>query len=80
MGFARPVRRSRHRPGDGIPPNVMQLGHRHAGPVREAVPGHPLMLKLRKSFALGDEGCEALWSIARGAFDAGVDAILNRGR
>jgi tRNA-dihydrouridine synthase B len=48
--------------------------------VREAVPDRPLMIKLRKSFAVDDAGCEAFWAIARGAFEAGVDAICVHAR
>ncbi len=48
--------------------------------VRDAVPDRPLMIKLRKSFAADDAGCEAFWAIARGAFEAGVDAICVHAR
>ncbi len=80
LNFACPVKKvvSRRRGGFLMSQPEQTLAVIRA--VREAVPGHPLMLKLRKSFALGDEGCEALWSIARGAFDAGVDAICLHAR
>lgn len=48
--------------------------------VRAAVPDRPLMIKLRKSFALGDESCEAFWAISRGAFEAGADALCVHAR
>ncbi|MDD8026977.1 MAG: tRNA-dihydrouridine synthase family protein [Acidobacteriota bacterium] len=48
--------------------------------VRDAVPDRPLMIKLRKSFALGDEACEAFWTISRGAWAAGADAICVHAR
>jgi tRNA-dihydrouridine synthase B len=48
--------------------------------VREAVPDRPLMIKLRKSFALGDEATPAFWQIARGAFEIGADAICVHAR
>jgi nifR3 family TIM-barrel protein len=48
--------------------------------VRDAVPDRPLMIKLRKSFAADDAGCEAFWAIARGAFEAGADAICLHAR
>jgi len=75
LNFACPVKKvvSRRRGGYMMSQPEQTLAVIRA--VREAVPGYPLMLKLRKSFALGDERCEALWAIARGAFDAGVDAI-----
>lgn len=48
--------------------------------VRQAVPDRPLTIKLRKSFAAGDAGCEAFWAIARGAFAAGADSICVHAR
>jgi tRNA-dihydrouridine synthase B len=75
LNFACPVRKvvSRHRGGFLMSQPEQTLDVIRA--VREAVPGHPLMLKLRRSFAIDDQRCEALWTIIRGASDAGVDAI-----
>jgi len=48
--------------------------------VRAAVPDRPLMIKLRKSFGRNDPSSSAFWTIARGAFEAGADAICVHAR
>jgi tRNA-dihydrouridine synthase B len=75
LNFACPVKKvvSRRRGGFMMSQPEQTLAVIRA--VRDAVPGHPLMLKLRKSFALGDEQSASLWTIVRGAFEGGVDAI-----
>jgi len=48
--------------------------------VREAVPGRPVTLKLRRSFRTADAAGEDFWTIARGAFEAGAAAIAVHAR
>jgi tRNA-dihydrouridine synthase B len=48
--------------------------------VLEAVPGRPVTLKLRRSFRDADRTHEAFWTIARGAFEAGVAAVAVHAR
>jgi len=48
--------------------------------VLEAVPGRPVTLKLRRSFRDADRAHEAFWTIARGAFEAGVAAVAVHAR
>jgi len=80
LNFACPVRKVVNRKRGGFlmtqPATVLEIVHR----VREAVPDRPLMLKLRRSFALDETEAEAFWTISRGAFDAGVDALCVHAR
>jgi len=80
LNFACPVRKvvSRRRGGHMMadPEGTVEV----IRAVRAAVPDRPLMIKLRKSFSLGDESCEAFWAIARGAFEAGADALCVHAR
>jgi len=80
LNFACPVRKvvSRKRGGFMMtqPEAVLEIVRR----VREAVPDLPLMLKLRRSFALDETEAEAFWTIGQGAFEAGVDALCVHAR
>jgi len=80
LNFACPVRKvvSRKRGGYMMtqPEAVLEIVRR----VRDAVPDRPLMLKLRRSFALDDGESEAFWIIAQGAFEAGADALCVHAR
>jgi tRNA-dihydrouridine synthase B len=75
LNFACPVKKvvSRRRGGFMMSQPERTLAVIRA--VRDAVPDRPVTLKLRQSFALGDVERAALWTIAGGAFEAGVDAI-----
>jgi tRNA-dihydrouridine synthase B len=48
--------------------------------VLDAVPGRPVTLKLRRSFREADRTHETFWTIARGAFEAGVAAVAVHAR
>ena len=80
LNFACPVRKvvSRKRGGFMMtqPEAVLEIVRR----VREAVPDRPLMLKLRRSFALDETEAEVFWMIAQGGFEAGVDALCVHAR
>ncbi len=80
LNFACPIRKVVNRKRGGFlmtqPATVLEIVHR----VREAVPDRPLMLKLRRSFALDETEAEAFWTISQGAFDAGVDALCVHAR
>ncbi len=80
LNFACPVRKvvSRKRGGFMMtqPETVLEIVRR----VRDAVPDRPLMLKLRRSFALDEPESEAFWTIAEGAFEAGADALCVHAR
>ncbi|MHB8054648.1 MAG: tRNA dihydrouridine synthase [Candidatus Aminicenantales bacterium] len=80
LNFACPVRKVVSRKRGGFlmtqPAAVLEIVRR----VREAVPDRPLMLKLRRSFSLDETEAEAFWTIARGSFDAGVDALCVHAR
>ena len=80
LNFACPVRKviSRHRGGAVMRDPALALQIVRA--VVEAVPGRPVTLKLRRAFEEADERREAFWTIARGAFEAGVAAICVHGR
>ena len=80
LNFACPIRKVVSRKRGGFlmtqPAAVLEIVRR----VREAVPDRPLMLKLRRSYALDETETEAFWTIAQGAFEAGVDAICVHAR
>jgi tRNA-dihydrouridine synthase B len=80
LNFACPVKKvvSRRRGGHMMadPEGTLEV----IRAVRDAVPDRPLMIKLRKSFALGDQACEAFWAIARGALEAGTDVLCVHAR
>jgi len=80
LNFACPVRKvvSRKRGGYLMtrPAEVLEIVRR----VRDAVPDRPLMIKLRRSFALEDAEAGAFWEIAGGAFEAGADALCVHAR
>jgi len=48
--------------------------------VVDAVPGHPVTIKMRRSFRDADKTHEDFWKISRGAFEAGVAAIAVHAR
>jgi len=80
LNFACPVRKvlSRRRGGFLMtqPDRALEI----VRAVRGAVPDRPLTLKLRKSFASADTACDAFWTIAGGAFDAGADGLCVHAR
>jgi tRNA-dihydrouridine synthase B len=80
LNFACPVRKvvSRNRGGALMKDPRLALDIVRA--VLEAVPGRPVTLKLRRAFSEADESHDAFWAIARGAFEAGVEAICVHGR
>jgi len=80
LNFACPVRKvvSRKRGGNMMSDAEGTLDVIRA--VRAAVADRPLLIKLRRSFAVGDEACEAFWAIAEGAWAAGVDALCVHAR
>jgi tRNA-dihydrouridine synthase B len=80
LNFACPVRKviSRKRGGAVMREPALALDIVRA--VTEAVPGRPVTLKLRRAFLEADERREMFWTIARGAFEAGVAAICVHGR
>jgi len=80
LNFACPVKKVVSRKRGGFlmtqPAEVLNIVRR----VRDAVPDRPLMLKLRKSFALHDAEADSFWTIAHGAFAVGVDALCVHAR
>jgi nifR3 family TIM-barrel protein len=80
LNFACPVKKVLARKRGGYLLKTPSLALEIVESVRAAVPDRPLTLKLRRSFAAHDPGREAFWAIARGAFEAGVDAITVHAR
>jgi tRNA-dihydrouridine synthase B len=80
LNFACPVRKvvSHRRGGALMDDPVRALATVRA--VVEAVPGRPVTLKLRRAFRTADRTHEGFWTIARGAFEAGVAAIAVHAR
>ncbi len=80
LNFACPVRKvvSRNRGGAIMKDHKLALDIVRT--VLAAVPERPVTLKLRRAFREADEGREAFWAIARGAFEAGVAAVCVHGR
>lgn len=80
LNFACPVKKVLHRKRGGFllnePGKVVEI----VRAVRAAVPDRPLMIKLRKSFGRDDPSSAAFWTIARGAFDEGADALCVHAR
>jgi len=75
LNFACPVRKVVARKRGGFlmsePERVLDI----VRAVREAVPGRPVTLKLRRAFRETDKTREAFWRISRGAFELGAAAL-----
>jgi len=80
LNFACPVRKVLSRRRGGFLMSMPERAVEIVRAVRRAVPDRPLMIKLRRSFSAGDSGREGFWAIARGAFEAGADAICVHAR
>jgi nifR3 family TIM-barrel protein len=80
LNFACPVRKVLSRQRGGFMMTQPGKAIEIVRAVRAAVPDRPLMIKLRKSFAQNDPSGEAFWTIARGAFDAGAEALCLHAR
>jgi len=80
LNFACPVRRVVVKQRGGYmmddPDRALQI----VRAVLKTVSDRPVTLKLRRSLRETDTACPAFWEIARGAFDAGVDAICVHAR
>jgi nifR3 family TIM-barrel protein len=80
LNFACPVRKVVSRQRGGFLMSQPQRTIDIIRAVRLAVPGRPLMIKLRRSFVTADERREAFWTIARAAREEGVDALCLHAR
>jgi tRNA-dihydrouridine synthase B len=80
LNFACPVKKVLARKRGGFLLTQPDLALDIVRAVRAAVPDRPLTLKLRRSFRENDRECKPFWAIARGGFEAGVDAIAVHGR
>jgi tRNA-dihydrouridine synthase B len=80
LNFACPVRKVVSHKRGGALMNDSDRALAIVRAVVEAVPGRPVTVKLRRSFRDADNTHEAFWTIARGAFEAGVAAIAVHAR
>jgi tRNA-dihydrouridine synthase B len=80
LNFACPVRKVINRNRGGALMRDPELALAIVRAVLGAVPERPVTLKLRRAFPEADETCDAFWTIARGAFEAGAAAICVHGR
>jgi tRNA-dihydrouridine synthase B len=75
LNFACPVRKVVSHKRGGALMNDPDRALAITRAVVEAVSGRPVTIKLRRSFRTTDQTCDGFWTIARGAFDAGVAAL-----
>jgi nifR3 family TIM-barrel protein len=75
LNFACPVRKVVSHKRGGALMNDPDRALAIVRAVVKAVPGRPVTIKLRRSFRTTDQACDGFWTIARGAFDAGVAAL-----
>ena len=80
LNFACPVKKVLARKRGGYLLKQPELALDIVRAVIDRVPDRPVTLKLRRSFLESDRTCEAFWTIARGAFEAGAAAIAVHGR
>ena len=80
LNFACPVRKVVAHKRGGALMNDPERALATVRAVREAVPGRPLTLKLRRAFRTNDAARTGFWTIARGAFEAGAAAIAVHAR
>jgi nifR3 family TIM-barrel protein len=80
LNFACPVRKVVAHKRGGALMNDPERALATVRAVREAVPGRPLTLKLRRAFRTADAAHAGFWTIARGAFEAGAAAIAVHAR
>jgi tRNA-dihydrouridine synthase B len=80
LNFACPVRKVVSHKRGGALMNDPDRALAIVRAVVEAVAGRPVTVKLRRSFREADKTHEAFWTIARGAFEAGVAAIAVHSR
>ncbi|MDW7761258.1 MAG: tRNA-dihydrouridine synthase [Acidobacteriota bacterium] len=80
LNFACPVRKVTGRGRGGAFMNRPEQALAVIREVVRAVPKNPVTVKLRRSFLEDDTESSAFWTIARGAFDAGVAAVCVHAR
>lgn len=80
LNFACPVRKVLSRKRGGFLMTTPGRAIEIVKAVRRAVPDRPLMVKLRRSFAARDLEARPFWTIVRGAFDEGADAVCVHAR
>jgi nifR3 family TIM-barrel protein len=80
LNFACPVRKVVSHKRGGALMNDPERALAMVRAVVDAVPGRPVTLKLRRAFRNADLTRESFWTIARGAFEAGVSAIAVHAR
>jgi tRNA-dihydrouridine synthase B len=80
LNFACPVRKVVAHKRGGALMNDPERALATVRAVREAVPGRPVTLKLRRAFRTDDAAHAGFWTIARGAFEAGAAAIAVHAR
>jgi tRNA-dihydrouridine synthase B len=80
LNFACPVRKVVAHKRGGALMNDPERALATVRAVREAVPGRPVTLKLRRAFRTDDVAHAGFWTIARGAFEAGAAAIAVHAR
>jgi nifR3 family TIM-barrel protein len=80
LNFACPVRKVVSHKRGGALMNDPDRALATVRAVVSAVPGRPVTLKLRRAFKDDEQGLDAFWKIARGAFEAGAAAIAVHAR